>query len=77
MPSQEAFEHVDRLAQHVIEVEAGLIPASSPPPFVRADWTPGPNGQPGWFGPDYHLDQQTIDSVAEATVEQAETASEG
>ena len=41
------------MLQHEKEVEAGLIPADSPPDFVRADWKPGPGGVPGWFGPDF------------------------
>jgi hypothetical protein len=77
VPSQEAFDHVDRLVQHVVEVKAGLIPENSPPTWIRSDWRPDASGKPGWFGPDYHLDQQTIDSVAEATAEQTKAASEG
>jgi hypothetical protein len=70
MPSQEAFDHVDRLVQHVIEVEAGLIPADSPPTWIRSDWQPDANGKPAWFGPDWHLDERTLDAVADAMTQQ-------
>ena len=51
--------------QHMREVEAGLIPADSPPDFVRSDWKPGPGGLPGWFGPDYHPTPEAIAAFAE------------
>jgi hypothetical protein len=57
---------VDRLAQHAVEVEAGLIPTDSPPTFIGADWKPDANGKPGWFGPDWHPDERTVDAVADA-----------
>ncbi len=53
VPSQEAFDHVDAIALHAQQVEAGLIPADAPPDFVL----PQPlddRGLPWWFGPDYH-----------------------
>ena len=46
MASEEAHADVERLMQHMREVEAGLIPADSPPDFVRSDWKPGPGGLP-------------------------------
>jgi len=37
MPSQEAFDHVDAIAKHAQQVEAGLIPADSPADCVRPE----------------------------------------
>ncbi len=54
----EATEYVDRLVQHIKEVEAGLIPADSPVDFIRSDWQPDENGKPGWFGPDWKPDER-------------------
>jgi len=61
-----ADEHVDRLVQHIKEVEAGLIPADSPVTFIRSDWQADENGKPGWFGPDWNADERSVDSAGEA-----------
>ena len=59
----EALELADRINQHNKEVAAGLIPADSPPTFIRADWKPNENGLPGWFPPDFKPGQVIIDGV--------------
>lgn len=73
----EATEHVDRLIQHIAEVNAGLIPADSPVDFIRSDWEPDENGRPGWFGPNWDPDEATIDSAQEAQNQNAAIANEG
>ena len=57
----ESLEVVDRIHQHNKEVAAGLIPADSPPTFIRADWKPNENGLPGWFPPDFKPGQVIIE----------------
>lgn len=37
MPSQEAFDHVDRVAAHAKQVQEGLIPLDSPTGFVKPE----------------------------------------
>ncbi len=51
---------VERMAQHTREVEAGLIPADSPPGFIRSDWKLDERGFPGWFGPDWKPTERAI-----------------
>jgi hypothetical protein len=62
----EASEHLDRLMQHIKEVNAGLIPEDSPVDFIRADWKPDENGKPGWFGPDWKPEERDVEAIAEA-----------
>ena len=50
--------------QHIREVNAGLIPATSPVDFIRADWVPDADGKPGWFAPDWDPDQRNVDAIA-------------
>ena len=72
--TQKASDMLDRQLQHMKEVEAGLIPADSPPTFIRADWKPNSKGAPGWFGPDWKPSEQAIDSAAKAQNEAANAA---
>jgi len=46
------------------EVERGLIPADSPPDFLREDWVPDAKGLPGWFGPDCAPTEDVLDAFA-------------
>jgi hypothetical protein len=53
-PSDDRMEHVDRLAKHAVQVAAGLLPADSPPDFIRPEGSDAlVNGLPWWFGFDY------------------------
>jgi hypothetical protein len=70
MPSQEAFDHVDRITResiHAAQVKDGLIPADSPPDFVRPEGEAavGENGLPSWFGPNYKPTSEAIKAFAE------------
>lgn len=66
MSSQEAVDHVKRITDHAQQVEAGLIPADSPPDFVRPEGDAAEvDGKPWWFGPDYAPTDQAIAAFAE------------
>ncbi len=57
-----------RLIQHQEEVEAGLIPASSPPDFIRADWGKAEDhgNRPGWYGPSWDPEEAQLRAEAYA-----------
>lgn len=59
MASQEAVDHIDTIVKHAQQVEEGLIPADSPPDFVRPD-DAEVDGKPWWFGPDYNPTDEAI-----------------
>jgi len=56
MVSDEAKARMERIFLHAQQVQAGLIPADSPPDFVRPEGNAAldERGLPWWFGPDYH-----------------------
>ena len=54
----------DSIVQHRAEVDAGLLPADSPPDFVRSDWQQRPDGLPGWFPPEYHPTNEALEEFA-------------
>jgi hypothetical protein len=48
---EEAEAYVATLAKHAIQVEEGLIPADSPPTFLRPEGEDAlVDGLPWWFG---------------------------
>jgi hypothetical protein len=62
----EDHAYFDRVFKHIEQVEAGLIPADSPPDFVRPEGEDGMvNGLPSWFGPDYHPTEAALKSFEE------------
>jgi len=56
MALDEAKARMERIFLHAQQVQAGLIPADSPPDFVRPEGNAAldERGLPWWFGPDYH-----------------------
>ncbi len=48
-------ERMKRSMLHAVQVQEGLIPADSPPDFVRpeGDAATDERGLPWWFGPEY------------------------
>ena len=58
----EAHARIERMMLHIQQVDAGLIPADSPPDFVRpeGDRAHDERGLPWWFGPDYHPTPQAL-----------------
>jgi hypothetical protein len=64
MASDEARARMERIYLHAQQVEAGLLPANSPPDFVRpeGDDALDERGLPWWFGPSY---QATPEALAE------------
>lgn len=68
MASKEAHDEVRRMFEHMQQVEAGLIPADSPPDFVRPEdgLGGGPNGDlPWWFPPDYKPTEEALKEFQE------------
>jgi hypothetical protein len=54
------------IAKHARQVAEGLIPADSPPTFVRpeGDDALDERGLPWWFGPDYHPTERAIEEFS-------------
>lgn len=65
------IDEQERREQHDHEVAEGLIPADSPPDFIRADWGKAEDhgNRPGWFGPDYNAEEALRRSEAYASAE--------
>jgi hypothetical protein len=60
--SPEALAFVQILFKHAEQVEAGLIPADSPPTFVRPEGEDAHDakGLPWWWGPSYHPTERAL-----------------
>jgi hypothetical protein len=69
MATAESDAGVKKIYLHMREVEGGLIPESSPPDFVRADWKPDERGLPGWFGPQYHPEPHVLEAFKREQLE--------
>lgn len=70
--SPEAHAWIDHDLLHLKQVEAGLIPADSPPDFTL----PQPldeKGLPWWFGPDY---KPTPEALAAAEADNTRSSDE-
>jgi hypothetical protein len=66
MASREAHERIEKLLLHQQQVDAGLIPADSPPTFVRPEGADAldERGLPWWFGPDYHPTERALEEFS-------------
>ncbi len=64
---EQAERNLDLLEQHCIQVEQGLIPADSPPTFIRpeGDDALDERGLPWWFGPGYHPTPEALESFSD------------
>jgi hypothetical protein len=60
--SPEAHAYVHRLFKHAEQVQAGLLPADSPPDFVRPEGADAldERGLPWWYGPSWNPTPEAI-----------------
>jgi hypothetical protein len=58
----EGHARIERLLEHTRQVEAGLIPADSPPMFLRPEGADAldERGLPWFFGPDYRTTPEAL-----------------
>ena len=66
----EATEHIERLMEHIRQVEAGVIPRATPVDFIISDWSVDSPEARAWVGPRWPEVQAALDT-AETQLEQA------